>query len=400
MLLLGNCNDHLKEIKDNSIDLLLTDPPYALTSKSYGEGNHKGGFMGKDWDKALVSVETWRECYRVLKQGKLAFIMSSPRQDVLSRMIINLEDAGFRTNYSSIYHTFASGFPKAKNNHDGSFTGAQFKPAVEVILVVSKGKTLTWLDDCRIPYQSEDDRIEGQSARTSLARGHAKFYEGGFSATDRSDRSDIKGRFPANLLVSDDCLNDGRVLKSSPLGFKGEVFPPSKGWNNHHMVRVPNKYNDEGSYSRYFSLDQWWAKTFPFLIVPKASKQEKNKGCESLPLVSMTHTTNMKCANCGLWILSGTHESCKCEVKKEVGHQAQNHHPTVKPIKLMSYLITMGSREGDLVLDPFCGSGTTLLAAHQLHRKYLGIELNPEYAQIIKKRMLEVQAQLKLTVFS
>ena len=103
MLLLGNCNDKLKEIKDNSIDLILTDPPYGIE------------FMGKDWDKAVVPTETWKECYRVLKQGKLAFIMCSPRQDVLSRMIVNLQDAGFRTNYTSIYWTFASGFPKAAN---------------------------------------------------------------------------------------------------------------------------------------------------------------------------------------------------------------------------------------------------------------------------------------------
>ena len=91
MLLLGDCNDHLKDIRDNSIDLLVTDPPYGLE------------FMGKDWDRVVVPTDTWKECYRILKQGKLAFVMCSPRQDVLARMIINLQDAGFRTNYSSIY---------------------------------------------------------------------------------------------------------------------------------------------------------------------------------------------------------------------------------------------------------------------------------------------------------
>ena len=116
MLLLGDCSDHLKDIADNSIDLIVTDPPYALVSEEYREGKkHSGGFMGKDWDKVVVPSETWKECYRVLKTGKLAFVMCSPRQDVLARMIINLEDAGFRTNYSSLYHSFASGFPKAMN---------------------------------------------------------------------------------------------------------------------------------------------------------------------------------------------------------------------------------------------------------------------------------------------
>ena len=96
-----DCNDGLQGLEDNSVDLITTDPPYGY------------GFMGKAWDKALVSVDTWRECLRVLKPGAFAFIMSAPRQDVLSRMIVNIEDAGFKTNFSSIYWCYASGFPKA-----------------------------------------------------------------------------------------------------------------------------------------------------------------------------------------------------------------------------------------------------------------------------------------------
>ena len=65
----------------------------------------------------------------------------------------------------------------------------------------------------------------------------------------------------------------------------------------------------------------------------------------------------------------------------------------------MSYLITMGSREGDLILDPFCGSGTVCIAADQLHRKWIGIEKNPEYAEIIKRRLMVPLSQLKLTIY-
>ena len=103
MLLHGDSLQILKDINNESIDLIVTDPPYGIE------------FMGKDWDRALPSIDIWKECYRVLKTGKLAFVMCSPRQDVLSRMIISLEDAGFRTNYTSIYWTYASGFPKAAN---------------------------------------------------------------------------------------------------------------------------------------------------------------------------------------------------------------------------------------------------------------------------------------------
>ena len=111
---------------------------------------------------------------------------------------------------------------------------------------------------------------------------------------------------------------------------------------------------DEGSYSRYFSLDSWWAeriktlpeamqKTFPFLIEPKANKAERGDG--------------------------------------------ENKHPTVKPLQLMTYLITLGSRKGELVLDPFCGSGTTCLAANLSERKYIGIEISPNYASVAEKRL-------------
>jgi len=65
----------------------------------------------------------------------------------------------------------------------------------------------------------------------------------------------------------------------------------------------------------------------------------------------------------------------------------QNFHPTVKPLKLMSYLITLGSREGDTVLEPFAGSGTTCLAAKNLNRQYIGIEREKQYVDIARARL-------------
>ena len=67
--------------------------------------------------------------------------------------------------------------------------------------------------------------------------------------------------------------------------------------------------------------------------------------------------------------------------------KTQNHHPTVKPVTLMSYLITLGSRPGDIVLDPYCGSGTTGIAAKILNRTFIGMELDKEYARIAKRRI-------------
>ena len=72
-------------------------------------------FMGKNWDKALPDIEIWKQCLRVLKPGAFAFVMSIPRADCLSRMIVSLEDAGFMVNFTPIFWAYASGFPKAQN---------------------------------------------------------------------------------------------------------------------------------------------------------------------------------------------------------------------------------------------------------------------------------------------
>lgn len=71
--------------------------------------------MGKDWDKAVPSIELWTECLRVLKPGAFAFVMSAPRSDVQMHMIENLTKAGFRVDFSPLYHSYASGFPKSMN---------------------------------------------------------------------------------------------------------------------------------------------------------------------------------------------------------------------------------------------------------------------------------------------
>ena len=64
----------------------------------------------------------------------------------------------------------------------------------------------------------------------------------------------------------------------------------------------------------------------------------------------------------------------------------------VKPIQLMSYLITMGSRKHDVVLDPFCGSGTTCMAAHLLERRWVGIEMEEEYVKIASARLRKLDS--------
>ena len=98
-----DCLRGLKRLDDNSVDAVITDPPYGMS------------FMGKNWDKALPNPEVFKECLRVLKPGGFALVMSAPRSDLQSRMSIMLEDAGFNIGFTPIYWTFATGFPKAQN---------------------------------------------------------------------------------------------------------------------------------------------------------------------------------------------------------------------------------------------------------------------------------------------
>ena len=398
-IILGDSQERLKSMPDNSIDLMVTDPPYGI------------GFMGKDWDKALPKIEIWKECLRVLKPGAFSFVMCGPRQDVLSRMIVALETAGFRVDYTSLYWTYASGFPKAQhigraldkkagaerlaigrnpNSRencdrsntiyesgtvgktayitkpatemakalDGAYAGFQPKPAVEVIIVAMKpcaertysdqaesnGKGITWLDDCRIPYADANHQLIVRACTTEPAR-HSAFTS--IADTYRSreyakKNENARGRFPANLLVSDD------VFEGGPDG-----------------------------YSRFYSLDAWAERNFPFLIVPKASKREKDTGIEG-----------------GVKEIDTRTPTAKGSMVKKGLQPGKNIHPTVKPLKLMAYLITMGSREGDIVLDPFSGSGTTCIASMMLNREFIGIELSPEYHQIALKRIEHYRRQM------
>ena len=409
-ILHGDSLELLKDLDDNSVDSIVTDPPYGYD------------FMGKDWDKAVPSVEMWEECLRVLKPGSFAFIMSAPRADVQGEMIKRLEKAGFRVDFTPVYWTYATGFPKATNiakmvdkrlgvkgkvvgkkecgyqvsisktrkeqgyrpNEtnattevditepgsdeakalNGSYAGYQPKPAVEVVIVVMKplseksyldqamknGKGLTWLDDARIPFKGGDVPEGGKKTNRKPREEGTVFKKSGFKS-EKNDTAEASpfGRFAANLLVQDDVLNPD-------------------------------------NFSRYYSLDAWWENriqdlplnvqtTYPFMIVPKASKGEKNKGLDNM---------DKKVANSNYG--KGGFSRPKEGEDREIAPTA-NFHPTVKPISLMSYLVTMGSRENDLVLDPFVGSGTTCIAAKLLNRKYLGMELNDEYAVIAQERI-------------
>lgn len=472
----GDCLDALKQMPPESVDLIVTDPPYGIKfmNKEWDSFNdvtdiHNSGAYGKEKGFQVLPRQNsnymiefftpiWEAALRVLKPGGFAFVMSSPRADVMARQIIALENAGFNVEYTPIFWTYLNGFPKGQNiskavdrklgyardvisgttkspeyagkfdmkasterqqlgapvseeakQLDGAYGGFAPKPALEPVIVamkplkestyleqaLSNGKGITWLDNGRIPFSTDGKPVPRISMVPSTNSPHPNDHESrgdgslGSYRKDREDwESDIRGRFPANLLVSDDALNNGEIIASGNAyheptmrnAHPENIF--NLGFAQHpFMQSAPNVYGDVGSLSRYFDLDAWWSErlkelpnsvreTFPFLYVPKPSISEKDAG------IYEDDEPDEKSALIGV-----------NDVPMNPRGKHKNKHPTVKPIKLMSYLITIGSRPGDVVLDPFSGSGTTLIAAKIMGRNGVGIEKQTEYVKIIQSRL-------------
>jgi DNA modification methylase len=315
-LLLGDSKDVLKTIKDGSIDLLATDPPYGIE------------FMGKSWDKVLPDKEIWKECFRVLKPGAFIAVMSSPRSDVLYRMIKDLEDAGFDMSFSPILWTYHSGFPKASDT--SKMIDKRLGAEREVVGYNKNHRTLKETNSMVGEPHSGDGSITEPS--TDLA----KKYEGS------------KLGFQPKPAV------EHIIIGMKPHGSKSYI---------------DNVLNFE-------ALPDNIKMTYPFIQVPKPAKKEKDFGLTNegkLPNNKGLQNSTAKLQPNG-------------ELVENKTLPRKNIHPTTKPVKLMSYIITLFTREGDFVLDPFLGSGTTGIASKVMGRSFVGIEREQEYMDIAQER--------------
>ena len=226
---------------------------------------------------------------------------------------------------------------------------------------------------------------------------HNVFKQSGFKSekNDTAEASPL-GRFAANLLISDNVLDTGKKTKSSGgRSYQNTNDMYSGGWAHDDLGSDENPgKGDVGDFSRFYSLDEWWKfrmsrlpeeiqRTFPFLVVPKASKGEKNMGLDKLPKKKKLHSSG---DNHVMNEICPTHKItlCPCGWRSP---EVSNFHPTVKPIDLMSYLVVLGSRKDDVVLDPFSGSGTTGIACVFSERNYILIEREKEYFKIMEARI-------------
>jgi len=360
-LYLGDCREVVKQFPDNLVDTIITDPPYGLE------------FMGKGWDKGVPGIEYWKEFLAVTKPGGMLLAFGGTR--TYHRLACAIEDAGWEIRDCMMW-LYGSGFPKSHNFKEGAFKGwgTALKPAWEPIIVAMKPLDGTFAQNAE-KWGVAGINVDGGRIGTQvMTEGRAKKSEV-YAAGNNSHNKMFKeaqpllnpathqGRWPANLLLDEDAAG---LLdeQSGELKSGGGVRRP----NGSKSVAMSPLAADD--------ISEWSASAggaSRFFYCSKASKSERNAGCEGLP----------EKPNNSYGDFAGTPEhGPKLNVTK------QNFHPTVKPLKLMEYLCTLTKTPtGGIVLDPFAGSGTTLLAAKNIGREYIGIEMSPEYHKIIEARL-------------
>lgn len=400
-LLHGDCITRMREPPDNSVDAIVTDPPYEL------------GFMGKRWDASGIAynVEMWREALRVLKHGGHLLAFGGTR--TYHRMVCANEDAGFEIR-DCLMWVFAEGFPKSHdvskaidkaagaereivgenpNNRDrsghnyNSFRdigsnalltapatpaaqqwegwGTALKPAYEPIVLARKpivgtvaenvlqfGTGGINIDDCRVGAEERfnppaRNKAGGNSLNMS-AKGMPQDAEG----------RTAKGRWPANF------IHDGsdEVL---------ELFPVTKSGSGNKGGRNTTAFFGSGSnYNAFYDGDSGSAARFFYCA--KASKTDRDEGCEGLEVKTLRAYGDF----------AGTPEhGPKQNVK------ARNYHPTVKPTELMRYLCRLITPPNGTILDPFMGSGSTGKAAMWEGFNFVGIDEDADYVRIAQSRI-------------
>lgn len=403
----GDCRVLVDLLSDDSVDAVVTDPPYALLSiqkrfaksprsettelSAAGPYYRTGrGFMGQQWDTGEVAFDPafWLDVLRALKPGGHVLAFGGTRS--YHRLACAIEDAGFEIR-DQIGWAYGSGFPKS-HNLDGEWDGwgTALKPAWEPICVARKpldgtvaANVLRWgtgalnIDGCRVEFASDADEAEskGRNAHGQFGSGPMTNQVFGKFTSDREDYNP-PGRWPANL------IHDGsdEVLAAFPETGPSSGRPRNNGAfesvaKGAETPRISHGHEDDGgSAARFF-------------YCAKARKKDRNDGCDALPDVEGGMRSET----------SGQHIT-----RRDGGAPGptKNNHPTVKPTPLMQYLCRLVTPPGGLVLDPFMGSGSTGRGAVLEGFRFIGFEQSAEYVEIARARIAAAAAQMRESILS
>ena len=378
----GDCLEELKKLEDDSVDAVITDPPYGLSNtkpqqvadvlKAWVSGDTKvvpagKGFMGNEWDSFVPPPAVWEECMRVLKPGGHMAVFAGARTQDLMGLSIRL--AGFEIR-DTLGWVYGSGFPKShdigkaikKHEEDSEQWdgwGTALKPAIEPIIlarkplegtvannVLSHGVGGLNIDACRVPSDTPIPSHHGTSGAAGVTMGKYRDYVPGSDTAASVENVQTAGRFPANVLLDEHAAKEMDKQSGNVKGVIG-MKKVSGGHNFNIGEHTPQKFNktserieDSGGASRFFPVFKYQA---------KAPKKER-------PVI-----------------------------EREDGSKIQ--HPTVKPVALMEWLVELITPPGGVVLDPFAGSGTTLQAALNKGFQPIGIEQDVDYIKLIEQRL-------------
>jgi site-specific DNA-methyltransferase (adenine-specific) len=365
----------LAEFEDNSIGSIVSDIPYGLK------------FMGKKWDYDVPSVETWKECLRVLKPGGHMAIFCGTRTQ--HRAVINIEDAGFEIR-DVITWLYGQGFPKSFNISNGiegilvngSSNTKDFKKLDGVETEKGLGYVTTNFEQGNRPndyntygtYKTEINYTT-EEAREWIGWGTALKPACEFITICRKPISEKN--IALNVLkwgVGGINIDDCRIE------LNGEIVPINKleSWSGFGELEKPDYIpteNTKGRFPANVILDdeagemlneQTGQKANRFFYCAKASGKEKDFGLDEFETVD---------SGTGALRDGGR------------GKRSKNSHPTVKPIELMKYVVKLVTPLGEICLDPFMGSGSTVIASKLLGIKAIGIEQDTDYFSLAEARV-------------
>ena len=329
----GDCLEVLKSLDDNSVDSIVTDPPYGLS------------FMGRKWDYDVPSVEVWRECLRVLKPGGHLLAFAGTRTQ--HRMCVNIEDAGFEIR-DMIAWVYGSGFPKSMDISKAIDKAAGAER--ERYECPTFGGTFS--DDGGTTY--------GTVISNTPVTPEAAQWKGWGTALKPALEPITVARKPFKGTVAQNVLEHGtgginidacRVGGSETMRMTGgNAAGKDKGGSGnslHFGLREPTTTN----------IGRW-----PANLIHDGSDEP----CE---------------------LLGNAQRFFYCAKTSKADREDGNIHPTVKPTDLMAYLCRLVPPPGGVVLDPFMGSGSTGKAAMREGFGFIGIEREAEYFEIAQQRV-------------
>ena len=424
LLLNGDCIEEMQKLIDDGVqvDSVVTDPPYHLTSitERYGkEGsappqdyNQSGvykrtstGFMGKEWDGGDIAFDpmTWSLCLGLLKPGGHLIAFSASRN--YHRMAVAIENAGFEIR-DQIMWLYGSGFPKSLNI--GKAVDKKQGNKRESLGMYDPRSLQDGANRTERPIGNQQV-ANYESSMVERTKGNSE-WEGWGTALKPAHEPIVLARKPlSEKSVADNVLKYGtgainidacRVETNPEVDDMlrevdrkervSETWKEGSGFKNENNnltgVREDGRYPANIMHD---GLQEEWARYF---YCPKTSTEERNRGLEGFSAKPIAWGNQAKAElKRGNLDFVGKNDGTK---HNKVAMRV-NTHPTVKPLTLMSYLITLGSRKNDVVLDPFMGSGTTPMACVTLGRNYIGVEREEEYFEIAEGRVNKLEKPMK-----